>query len=152
MNPGGLAEVRWQGVHAITPDPQVAGRVYVAAYGAGRGVYRSDDRGGIWLKVHDGSFDRSVAVDPSNSSIVYLGSSAAYKSGGVIEGSEGLLRSTDGGASWVPLGGLPWPFAGPIAVDPLSPSRILVGSPGTGFWFRTLAGDAIRPAPVTDLR
>jgi hypothetical protein len=152
VNPGGLAEVRWQGVHAITPDPQVAGRVYVAAYGAGRGVYRSDDRGVTWIRVHEGSFDRSVAVDPSNSSIVYLGSSAAYKSGGVIQGSEGLLRSTDGGATWVPLGGLPWPFAGPIAVDPRSPSRILVGSPGTGFWFRTLAGDTIRPAPVTDLR
>ena len=151
-NPGTLAEVRWEGIHAITTDPLHAGRAYVTAYGAGRGLYRSDDRGATWSKAHAGSFDRDVQVDPSNASILYLSSSAAYKSGGVIEGSEGLLRSADGGSTWVPQPGLPWPFAGPIAIDPLGPARVLVGSPGTGFWVRTLAGDTVRPAPVTDLR
>jgi hypothetical protein len=150
-NPGTLAEVRWEGVHAITPDPLVAGRVYVTAYGLGRGLYRSDDRGATWTRLHAGSFDRDVQVDPTNGSILYLSSSAAYKSGGVIEGSEGLLRSADGGASWVPQPGLPWPFAGPIAIDPRLPARVLVGSPGNGFWVRTLAGDNIRPAAVNDL-
>ena len=151
-NPGTLAEVRWEGVHAITTDPKTAGRVYVTAYGAGRGLYRSDDRGATWTKLHTGLFDRDVQVDPSNAGIVYLCSSAAYKSGGVVAGSEGLLRSVDGGATWLPQAGLPWPFAGPMAIDPRSPSRVLVGSPGTGFWLRSYPADAVRPAPVTDLR
>lgn len=150
VNPGTLAEVRWEGVHAITPDPSGAGRVYVTAYGAGRGVYRSLDRGGTWSKIHAGTFDREVAVNPSNPNDFFLSSSAAYKSGGVIDGSEGLLRSTDGGATWVAVAGLPWPFAGPLAIDPRSASRILVGSPGTGFWLRTLT-DTVRPAAVSDL-
>jgi hypothetical protein len=151
-NPGTLPEVRWEGVHAITPDPQTAGRVYVTAYGAGRGLYKSDDRGATWTKLHAGLFDREVQVDPSNASIVYLCSSAAYKSGGVIQGSEGLLKSTNGGVTWASQAGLPWPFAGPMAIDPRTPSRVLVGSPGTGFWLRTYGADTVRPAPVTDLR
>jgi hypothetical protein len=153
-----LKQVQWEGVHAITPDPKLKGRVYVASYGAGRGVFRSDDRGSTWTQLHAGSYIREVAVDPSNNSVLYATSSKAYKAGGPVSGSEGVLRSADGGQSWNALNdGLAWPFAGPIAIDPGATSRIIAGSPGIGFYLRDLGSsssptaDAARPAAVSDL-
>jgi len=48
-----------------------------------------------------------------------------------------VLRSTDGGASWIEVNeGMAWPFARPIAIDPNNPSLAWVGSPGSGFQWR----------------
>jgi len=100
---------------------------------------------------------RSVAADPTNSDVIYATSSVACKSGGnATSGSEGVLRSTDGGQTWTSVAdGLAWPFGGPIAVDPASPSRVIIGSPGSGFLFRTLAPpgtDTTPPAALIDQR
>jgi photosystem II stability/assembly factor-like uncharacterized protein len=153
-NPDGLEQVKWEGIHAITPDPIVPGRVYVAAHGAGRGIYRSNDQGASWISLRAGSYFRGVAVDPTNASVLYATSSKAYKAGGSPAGSDGVLRSTDGGQTWTSLNdGLAWPFAGPIAIDPSNPSKVIVGSPGTGFWIRNVgtAPDTTPPAAVRDL-
>jgi len=152
---GELKEVQWTGVHAITPDPRTAGRVYVAAYGSGKGIYRSNDQGGSWTQIRTGDYFRGVAVSPADANEIFVTSSKAYKAGGSPGGSDGILRSTNGGQSWASLNdGLAWPYAGPIAIDPSNPSRIIVGSPGTGFWIRdlgTVVVDQIAPAPVNDL-
>lgn len=154
-NGAALKEVQWTGVHAITPDPSNTGRAYVAAYGSGKGIYRSSDRGGTWSKLRAGDFFRGVTVNPSNSTELFATSSKAYKAGGSVGGSDGVLRSTDSGQTWTSLNdGLAWPFAGPIAVDWSNPSKLIVGSPGTGFWIRNLeaVADTVPPARVTDLR
>jgi hypothetical protein len=66
-----------------------------------------------------------------------LTSSRAYKSGGKAEGSEGVLRSTDGGRSWESWNqGLAWPFAGPALLNIGGSRRAYIGSPGTGFFRR----------------
>jgi hypothetical protein len=156
-NPEELKMVQWEGVHAITPDPKVTGRVWVASYGSGRGIYRSNDQGTTWTQLRSGSYFRDVEVDPLNGNNVFATSSKAYKAGGSVGGSEGLLRSTDGGQTWSAYNeGLSWPFAGPMAVDPATPSKIIVGSPGTGFWIRTTSAppptaDLIAPAAIRDL-
>jgi hypothetical protein len=152
---GALKEVQWTGIHAIVPDTRNTGRVYAAVFGSGKGVYRSNDLGVTWTQIRAGDYFRGVAVSPADANEIFATSSKAYKAGGTPAGSDGVLRSTDGGQSWSSLNdGLAWPYAGPIAIDPLNPSRLIVGSPGTGFWIRTLAtsGDGVPPASISNLR
>jgi hypothetical protein len=163
VNTQELKQVQWEGIHAITTDPKVSGRVYVTAYGSGRGVYRSNDQGATWTQLRSGSYYREVAVDPTNGSVLWATSSKAYKAGGPTSGSDGVMRSTDGGQTWSSMDdGLAWPFARPIAIDPSNTSKVIAGSPGIGFWIRngsssaptptpTPSPDAIGPAAVRDL-
>jgi BNR-Asp box repeat protein len=142
---GRLRDFQWEGVHDIEVDPERPGRVYVTAYGVGRGLYRSDDRGATWKKLRGSDYARAVAVDPAG--LIYLTTSPACRAGGAAEGSDGILRSDDGGRTWASLAdGLAWPFGGPIAIDPGDARRVYLGSPGCGFQVRTLPARAA-PAP-----
>src|SRR5262245_3737635 len=138
---GSLAAEQWSGVHAITADPQRTGWTYVAAYGSGRGVYRTTDGGQTWTRLKSGTYLRDVAADPVDAQVLYAAGSRAFKSGSSASGSEGILRSADGGKTWTSLNdGLAWPFAARIAVDPANHQRLILGSPGAGFLTRTLPG------------
>jgi hypothetical protein len=139
-NSSSLADEKWEGVHQIVTDPQRTRWAYVAAYGTGRGIYRSTDAGTTWSRLRSGTYLRDVVVDPLDSQILYAGGSRAFKSGGQAAGSEGILRSENGGQTWTALDGLAWPFAARIAIDPANHSRLILGSPGNGFLARTLPG------------
>jgi len=131
---------QWTGVHLIAPDPQQSGTVYVAAYGSGKGIYRGTGLGSSWTKLRNGTFTRGVAIDPTNSSVIFATSSKEFKSPAQAAGSEGVLRSTDGGLTWTSLSdGLAWPFAAQVVIDSSNHNRLIIGSPGTGFFARTLA-------------
>lgn len=66
---------------------------------------------------------RAIAVHPTNPQIVYLGVS-----------SGGLWKSTNGGDSWIDVGGnLPSMTYGAIALDPANPNTVYAGS---GEWIR----------------
>jgi hypothetical protein len=148
INPQELKQVQWEGIHAITTDPKVSGRVYVTAYGSGRGIYRSNNQGATWTQLRSGSYCREVAVDPTNGSVLWATSSKAYNAGGPTSGSDGVTRSADGGQTWSSMNdGLAWPFAGPIAIDPSNASKVIAGSPGVGFWIRN---GSSAPTPTTD--
>lgn len=124
------------GVH-VKADPARPGWVYVACYGEGKGLYRSRDRGQSWEKLLTNDWMRGVAVNPVNPEIIYATSSQNTCCGAPPEGSLGVVRSTDGGATWTQVNeGLPWPFAWPIALNPADPAVVFVGSPGTGFYRR----------------
>lgn len=134
-----VKEEQWTGVHEIAPDPLQSGVTYVTAYGSGKGLYRGTARGSSWSKVRSGTYTRGVAIDPTNSNVIYITSSKAFKGGGPAAGSEGVLRSADGGLTWASLSdGLAWPFAAQIVIDPSNVNRLIIGSPGTGFFTRTL--------------
>ncbi len=122
----------WQGISHIQPDPQNANRLYVSVFGAGKGLYRSDDGGSRWQKLLDDDFMRAVAIAPGDNQILYVTSSSAFQAGGYDPTSGGVMRSLDGGQSWQSANGnMAWPFAIPIVIDPTD--TVFVGSPGSGF-------------------
>jgi photosystem II stability/assembly factor-like uncharacterized protein len=76
----------------MATDPHQGGRVYVA--GQGRGLFRSDDRGGSWTEVGQGLRERptitALIFDPEVAGVLYA-----------IESGQ-LHKSFDAGSNWVP--------------------------------------------------
>lgn len=131
----------WQGVYDIETDPNTPNRVYVAAYGAGKGAYVSSNQGATWQKILTDDYLRAVAITPGDASRIYAGSSSALYAGGYNPSSHGVLVSTNGGASWAAANeGMSWPFASAIRVSPSDPSRVIMASPGPGMHERQFAG------------
>jgi photosystem II stability/assembly factor-like uncharacterized protein len=123
----------------ITVDPHRHGTVYFAD--RKRGTWRSQDAGATWHHVdRHGAF--SITVDPSDSDIVYVGASDAT----------GVLKSVDGGASFVPknvgLPGVQSSRTGSVQITPENPNVIFVGTQGAGIFQSDDAGEtwyAINP-------
>ena len=130
--------------------------LYVTADG---GVYKSVDDGTSWTQVLANQGMITTAVDPFDPAIVYAG------------GSNGLMRTENGGTSWSPDGvaamgggspGLPfdgWEGVYDIAADPTTAGRFYVAAhgPGKGLWLteddgatwtRILADDFMREVVV----
>jgi len=125
----------------ILVDPKNPDVVYVAALGhlfapnPERGVFKSTDGGKTWQKilfVNDDTGAISLAMDPSNPSVVYAAMWQmsrrhwTFSSGGP---GSGLYKTTDGGANWTTIShspGLPTGIFGRvgIAVAPSSPNVV----------------------------
>ncbi|OSP40223.1 1,4-beta-glucanase [Streptomyces sp. 13-12-16] len=100
------------GVEAMAVDPAHPDRLYLAcgtyaqSWGSNGAVLRSDDRGATWRRTdltvklganEDGrGAGERLLVDPRDSDTLWLGTR-----------HDGLLRSTDRGATWTPVGGFP---------------------------------------------
>jgi photosystem II stability/assembly factor-like uncharacterized protein len=72
----------------------------------GGGVWKTQDGGSNWKNISDKSFGGSigsVAVAPSNSSVIYVGEGESTLRGNVSEG-HGMWRSDDGGRNWKHIG------------------------------------------------
>jgi photosystem II stability/assembly factor-like uncharacterized protein len=130
-----------QHIGKIAVDPKNPNIVFVAAIGKlysanpERGVFRSKDGGKSWQKVlykneNVGAVD--VAIDPSNSNIVYACLWATrrapwYTYGPSTGPGGGIFKSTDGGSTWKQLNnGLPKEGIGRsgIAVAASNPRRV----------------------------
>lgn len=70
---------------------------------SGGGVWETDDAGTSWSNISDGFFEASsigsIAVAPSNSSVIYVGTGEACIRGDVQTGI-GIYKSSDGGLTW----------------------------------------------------
>jgi photosystem II stability/assembly factor-like uncharacterized protein len=114
----GLPSGWWASILVV--DPAVPGRVYAVGSFQTSGLYRTDDGGNNWIAIGSGLPDSPVyglAIDPTNSSVVYAAPSAG-----------GLYRSTDAGASWTLMTGLKVPIVHSVAIDAFNPSLIYAGT------------------------
>lgn len=109
-------------VSAIALDPKYNGTtnqtVYVGA--AQGGLWRSTDNGANWTPLLDNQPSLavgSIAIDPTNPNVLYVGTGEGNRSGDTYYG-QGILKSTDGGATWTQ-------FTGPVStIEPLQPAFI----------------------------
>jgi photosystem II stability/assembly factor-like uncharacterized protein len=101
-------------VNALAVDPRNSNVVYLGADGGG--VWKTTDGGQAWTPLTDYQSSLEVgalALDPSNPDVVYAGTDLNNDS--FCNDGEGILKSTDGGATWTQLAG-PLPYgAGLVA-------------------------------------
>jgi photosystem II stability/assembly factor-like uncharacterized protein len=115
----------------VAVDPTNSGIVYAATNYSG--VYKSTNGGQNWLAINNGLTTSSlatIAVNPSNSSILFAGSSAS---------GDGVFRSTNGGVFWTRI--LVSPNVHTIKFDPQN-SNIAYAATGCGL-FKTINGGTI---------
>lgn len=99
----------------------------------GGGVWKTTDGGSNWKNITDKYFGGtigSVAVAPSDESIIYVGEGENTMRGNVAEGLGGMWRSTDGGRTWNNLGLKDGRHITRIIIDPKDPNTVLVGVMG----------------------
>ena len=126
-------------VSAIALDPGYNGTSNQTVYvgGAQGGVWRSTDNGTTWTPIMDDQPSLAIgaiAIDPTNPNTIYVGTGEPNFSGDSYYGA-GLLKTTNGGATWTQIKGPQSPndptiFAfmnvvfPRIVIDPTSPSTI----------------------------
>jgi uncharacterized protein (TIGR03437 family) len=98
-------------ISAIALDPRYDGvnnqTLYVG--GAQGGVWKSTDNGANWTPITDGQpsiATGAIAIDPRNPETVYAGTGEGNRCALCYYGA-GLLKSTNGGATWTVIAGPP---------------------------------------------
>jgi hypothetical protein len=102
-------------VTTIAVNPNNSSVLYLGT--AQGGVWRSGDGGNTWTPLFDQQLSlgigepAGIAIDPNDTDTIYVGTSGRVGSvepDTIYQLSAGLLKSTDGGASWILLGsGIP---------------------------------------------
>jgi photosystem II stability/assembly factor-like uncharacterized protein len=129
VDPSLYSAIRWRLI-----GPYRAGRVSAVAGIAGNpadfyiglpggGVWKTTDGGRVWKPIFDEERVASigaVAVAPSNSSVVYVGT-------GEQTPGNGMYKSTDAGATWTHLGLDDTKYISSVIIDPRNPDVVIVG-------------------------
>ena len=121
---GGGAPYTSGRVTALAVDPRNGNVAYLGA--AGGGVWKTTDGGQNWVPLTDDQASLatgSIALAPSNPDIVYVGTGEQDNSGDSYYGA-GILKSTDGGATWTQISG---PFVGPFSSSRISGGGARIG-------------------------
>lgn len=110
---------------SITYDPANPDRIYLGT-SAGE-MFVSTDAGRTWSRFgHFGTgYDYvldSVAIDPTNPQIMYVGAWSVENNGGDV------YKSTDGGKNWRALPGMHGKSVRALALAPSNPNAIAVGA------------------------
>lgn len=112
------------GTFALAVDPKDSNKLYVGNYWT-RGVFVTGDGGSTWNLLEEwrhsdvpDHYPMEIGIDPRNSSVVY------------IAGEYGLKKTTDGGKTWVSLGGdlFYGKHVHGLDMDPLKPDILYLGS------------------------
>ncbi len=122
-------------------NPQV---IYLgAAYG---GVWKSTNGGQSWVPKTDFEISLSsgaLAIDPTNTNIIYYGTGEATYSG-VSYFGRGLLKSTDGGETWLNYrAGLPdMTYFSRLVIVPNKPNILFAALGISGLYKSTNSGES----------
>jgi photosystem II stability/assembly factor-like uncharacterized protein len=137
-------------VTVVAADPRTPGIVYAGtqardcedyncpadyntrlAAGPGTGLFKSKDGGQSWMKLKTPAGDLyRFATDPANAGTLY----------GLFGYSpSNLARSTDGGATWTPIGAGLTASVSALAVDGQTPSTVYAATYGGGVFEMTFA-------------
>lgn len=145
---GGSTLSERRAIHEIAFSPSAPKTVYAATgisslelfeprTDIGTGIFKSIDEGITWEPINTGlenttlNFE-TVAVNPQNPDIVYLG-----------ELNSGVYKTQDGGKSWHPVNnGLLQTDIRSIAIDPTNPDTIYAGAEHGGLWKSENGGDS----------
>jgi hypothetical protein len=110
-------------ITALAIDPITPTIIYAGT--SGGGVFKSTNSGGSWAQINTGftddysSYVRALAIDKSNSNVIYAG---VYN---------GVFKSTNSGGSWSRTGtGITYSDILSLAIDPTSPNTVYVGTFG----------------------
>jgi photosystem II stability/assembly factor-like uncharacterized protein len=115
---------------AVAGDYKNKNTFYFGATGGG--VWKTNDGGNNWNNISDKFFGGSigsVAVAPSNSSVIYVGEGESTLRGNVSEGF-GMWRSEDGGRNWKHIGLDNTRHIMRIVIDPYNPDIVWVAALG----------------------
>jgi photosystem II stability/assembly factor-like uncharacterized protein len=121
--------------YSITADNASVPTLYVGNI-TGYGVLKSTDRGAHWTQINGNlppvstssgliwPLIRSVVVDPSQPSTLYIATSG-----------NGIFRSTDGGTTWIPASsGMRSAYVSCLSISPSPPERFYAGTLGGGIY------------------
>ncbi len=129
-----FTEMRWREIgpyrggrtRALSGVPSQPNVFYIGAVNGG--VWKTTDYGRTWDPIFDheptGSIG-AIAVAPSNSNIVYVGSGEGLQRPDLSTG-DGIYKSTDAGKTWSHLGLRDGQQIPKIALDPHDPKRLFV--------------------------
>ncbi|MFC5047560.1 fibronectin type III domain-containing protein [Aquimarina hainanensis] len=127
-------------VNVAMPDPNNPNILYVGAPAGG--LWKSTDRGANWIPLTDKIPQigvSGIAIDPNNSDIIYISTGDDDNRDSY---SIGVLKSTDGGATWARTGlvfSSGSPSSNDIYIDP-SNSNVLWIATNSGVYKTTDAG------------
>jgi 6-phosphogluconolactonase len=130
---------------SVVVDPSNANTVYVGTWEDGNGLFKSTDGGLTFTPLpltasQAGDFG-SLAIDPTQTQTVYAG----RRQGGV-------LRSDDGGATWVLLSGPPGGEVLGVALDPQRPAHVFAWIQGAGLYRSDDRGSTWRAADTEEAK
>lgn len=135
--PGGLST----GVRQILVDPGNPDQIY-ALPASGRGILRSRDGGRHWTLARGHGLPaapiRAMAYDPSGPTRLVA-----------LVAGHGYYQSDLAGEMWMRLGPEDVPGATAMAINPLDPRVVLVGTP-SGLYRSTNQGMRFEPVPAGD--
>jgi len=141
FDPKLFQELRWRLVGPARGGRTLAvagvrGQPEVFYFGSvGGGIWKTDDAGRTWNPIFDSQPIASIgaiAVAPSDSSVIYVGSGEADMRSSISYGN-GMYKSTDSGKTWTRTGLEDSRQIGRILVDPRDPNKVFVAALGHAY-------------------
>jgi photosystem II stability/assembly factor-like uncharacterized protein len=119
-------------ISAIAGTREPSGKITLFVGAASGGVWKSDDGGTRYRPVFDEQSVQSIgaiAIDPSNSKNVWVGTGESWTRNSVSIG-DGIYKSTDGGETWNHVGLEKSERVAGVAVSPKNSDTVFAAVPG----------------------